>query len=103
MEPDGTGLLKIGQTLDNTESTGIVDISDLVGYNAGSVLLSNNQGSNSSLSVLINPNATEYPNSAPFTIAVIGDQQVPVSTAGSLPASTDYLSDPFNGALKRPR
>jgi len=40
---------------------------------------------------------------APFTIAVIGDQQVPVSTAGSLPASTDYLSDPFNGALKRPR
>ena len=95
MEPDGTGLLKIGQTLDNTESTGIVDISDLVGYNAGSVLLSNNQGSNSSLSVLINPNATEYPNSAPFTIAVIGDQQVPVSNTTFYPsftAQTDWLA-----------
>ena len=95
MEPDGTGLLKIGQTLDNTESTGIVDISNLVGYNAGSVLLSNNQGSNSSLSVLINPNATEYPNSAPFTIAVIGDQQVPVSNTTFYPsftAQTDWLA-----------
>ena len=95
MEPDGTGLLKIGQTLDNAESTGIVDISDLVGYNAGSVLLSNNQGSNSSLSVLINPNATEYPNSAPFTIAVIGDQQRPVddlSIYTSFTVQTDWIA-----------
>ncbi len=38
-----------------TESSGILDISELVGYVAGSVLLTNNQGSNSSLSVLINP------------------------------------------------
>ena len=41
------------------ESTGVLDISTLVGYNPGSIVLSNNQGFfDSSLSVLINPNWT---------------------------------------------
>jgi hypothetical protein len=72
MQPDGSGLVKIGDTAGisgSDESTGIVDISALVGYNPGSILLTNNQGSNSSLSVLINPNATAIPE--PSSIALI--------------------------------
>jgi len=60
-EPDGSNATLIGDTAGvsgATESTGILDISDFVGYNPGSILLSNNQGSNSSLTVLINPDAT---------------------------------------------
>jgi hypothetical protein len=61
LEPDGSNLTKIGDTAGisgSTETSGILDISVMVGYNPGSVLLTNNQGSNSSLSVLINPSAT---------------------------------------------
>jgi len=65
LRPDGSGLIKIADT-DNpdgspnataTESSGILDISSLVGYRPGSVLLTTNQGSGSSLTALINPNA----------------------------------------------
>ncbi len=65
MEPDGSNPVVIGHSLpgkgdgSGAESTGVLDISTLVGYNPGSVVLSNNQGFfDSSLSVLINPNAT---------------------------------------------
>jgi hypothetical protein len=57
---DGSDLIRIGDTAGisgATESTGILDVSAFVGYNPGSILLTNNQGSNSSLSVLINPDA----------------------------------------------
>ena len=60
VEPDGSNPILIGDTVDisgSTETSGILDISRLVGYWPGSVLLTNNQGTNSSLSVLINPNA----------------------------------------------
>lgn len=45
-----------------TETTGILDISEFVGYNPGSVILTNNQSTNSSMTVLINPDATPTPN-----------------------------------------
>ena len=60
-EPDGSNLTLIGDTGTSgsaSESSGILDISELVGYHPGSVLLTSNQGSNTSLSVLINPDAT---------------------------------------------
>ncbi len=59
--PDGSDSTLIGDTGATgsaSESSGILDISDLVGYHPGSILLTSNQGSNSSLSVLINPDAT---------------------------------------------
>jgi hypothetical protein len=59
--PDGSDLTLIADTAQMrgaTESTGIFDIFDFVGYNPGSILLTNNQGRDSSLSVLINPDAT---------------------------------------------
>jgi len=58
--PDGSDLTLIadtGTTSTATESSGILDISDMLGYNPGSILLTSNQGSASSLSVLINPDA----------------------------------------------
>lgn len=58
MKPDGTGLIKIADTIGistASETSGILDISTLVGYQPGSVLLTSNQGTKSSLIVLINP------------------------------------------------
>jgi hypothetical protein len=63
MTPTGSGLTKIADTAPNTdggattETSGILDISTLVGYKPGSILVLSNQGTLSSLSVLINPNA----------------------------------------------
>ncbi|MCA9103310.1 MAG: PEP-CTERM sorting domain-containing protein [Planctomycetales bacterium] len=72
MEPSGAGLLKIGDTAgisEAAESTGIFDISAMIGYRPGSVLLTNNQGSASSLTVLINPDATPVPE--PSTLLLV--------------------------------
>ena len=75
LEPDGSGLTKIGDTTGisgSTETSGILDISGIVGYNPGSVLLTNNQSSNASLSVLINPGATPVPEPSELTLLVLG-------------------------------
>ena len=59
---DSENLLKIGDTAlvsGATETSGILDISSLVGYDPGMILLTNNQGFNSSLSVLISPHANQ--------------------------------------------
>ena len=74
-EPDGSGLTLIGDTgttSSATETSGILDISDLVGYRPGSIVLTSNQGTNSSLSVLINPDATIIPEPSTFVLAVFG-------------------------------
>lgn len=60
MTPTGSGLTLIADTIaiPATETSGILDISNFVGYKPGSVLLTTNQGSGvGSLTVLINPNA----------------------------------------------
>ena len=46
-EPDGSGLTLIGDTIginESAETSGILDISRLVGYSPGSILLTSNQG-----------------------------------------------------------
>lgn len=72
MNPDGTGLVRVGDTISNAESSGILDISTLVGYNPGSVLFTSDQGSNSSLSVLINPAATPIPEPSSLLLVALG-------------------------------
>ena len=62
MEPDGSNPVRIGETTVGSESTGIFDISAFVGFNPGSVLITNGQGSPSSMTVLISPNATLAPS-----------------------------------------
>lgn len=68
--PDGSNLTLIGDTgttSSATESSGILDISDLLGYKPASILLTSNQGTFASLSVLINPDAElETTDSADF-------------------------------------
>ncbi len=74
-EPDGSGLMRIADTFavrGATETSGILDISRLVGYNPGSILLTSNQGTNASLSVLINPNATQVPEPASLVLFGLG-------------------------------
>jgi len=70
MNPDGSNKLSIAYTNASTESSGILDISLLLGYQPGSILLTDNQGSTASLSVLINPNATLVPE--PTSLALLG-------------------------------
>jgi hypothetical protein len=57
MEPDGSGQVLVASTTLAAESTGIFDVSELVGYLPGSILITNSQGSPASMSVLINPAA----------------------------------------------
>ena len=62
--PDGSGLTLIADNVGistATESTGILDVSKLVGYMPGSIVLTANQGSIASMTVLINPQATALP------------------------------------------
>jgi len=54
------------------ETSGILDISNLVGYQPGSVLLTSNQGFNSSLSVLVNPAATPLPEPTSLALCALG-------------------------------
>lgn len=58
MRPDGTDNIKVASTTVSDESTGIFDLSQLVGYLPGSILITNGKGSPASMSVLINPDAT---------------------------------------------
>lgn len=73
MRPDGTQLTLIADTIGisgSTETSGILDISRLLGYFPGSILLTSNQGSNASLTVLIHPHAALVPE--PASIVLIG-------------------------------
>lgn len=65
MLPDGSSKVRIADTTVNGESTGIFDVSVMVGYLPGSILITNNQGTPASMSVLINPDATLLPDASP--------------------------------------
>ncbi len=65
MLPDGTSKVRIADTTVSGESTGIFDVSVMVGYLPGSILITNNQGTPASMSVLINPDATLLPDVPP--------------------------------------
>lgn len=58
MTPDGSNKERIASTKVGAESSGVFDISEYVGYLPGSIILTSNQGYPSSLSVLINPEAS---------------------------------------------
>jgi hypothetical protein len=68
MNSDGTGFLKIATMF--TEPSGVLDVSELVGYQPGSVLLTSIQGSGGTsgaqLSAMISPYAAPLPASADF-------------------------------------
>ncbi len=61
MLPNGSSKVRIASTTTSAESTGILDVSVMLGYRPGSVLVTNNQGTPASMSVLINPDATLLP------------------------------------------
>lgn len=82
INPDGSGKIKIASTTVSAESTGIFDLSELVGYRPGSVLITNSQGSPASMSVLIAPDAVpttppaapslQWPGRAMLALLLIG-------------------------------
>ncbi len=80
MTPSGGSKTRVAKTTVGAESTGIFDLSEFVGYRPGSILIANNQGSPSSMTLLIHPKATN-------TVAGCGDGVCAGSeTAASCPA-----------------
>ena len=74
VEPDGANPVIIGDTAGvrgATESTGIIDISRMVDYRPGSILLTANQGALSSLTALVHPDATAIPEPTAATLLMI--------------------------------
>jgi hypothetical protein len=55
MKPDGDGKTAIGRTNVDGESTGILDLSNLLNYPPASVMITTNQGRPSSMTLLLNP------------------------------------------------
>jgi hypothetical protein len=55
MSPDGNGKTEVGRTIANAESTGILDLSHLLNYPPASIMVTTNQGSPSSMTILVNP------------------------------------------------
>jgi hypothetical protein len=60
MNPDGSGKTKVGQTRDGGESTGILDISDILNYPPASTIITTNQGKPSSMTLLLNPTLKQF-------------------------------------------
>lgn len=73
MNTDGSNKVLVGSTTVGAESTGIFDISEFVGYAPGSVLISNNQGSPTSMTVLINPDATSTNSTCGDSVCNVGE------------------------------
>ena len=55
MRPDGRDKTSIGKTATDGESTGILDISHLLNYPPSMVMITTNQGTPSSMTILLNP------------------------------------------------
>jgi hypothetical protein len=55
MNPNGSGKTQVGKTAIAGESTGILDLSHLLDYPPSSVIVTTNQGSPSSMTLLLNP------------------------------------------------
>jgi hypothetical protein len=78
MPPDGKSIVKVGETTTIGESSGIFDISALLDYAPGSIMVTNSQGVPSSTTILINPSAEPV---EPVENEVIPTPQVGVTPA----------------------
>jgi hypothetical protein len=93
MAPDGSGLTLIADDVGlagTSESSGILDISALVGYKPGSILLTDVQGSSSSLTVLINPYAALAGDFNSDGVVDAADYVVWRKGFGTIYTQTDY-------------
>ena len=55
MKPDGHKKTLVGTSTSTDESTGILDVSDLLGYPPSYAMITTNQGYPSSMTLLLNP------------------------------------------------
>ena len=103
MRPDGSDKIRIGSTTVGSEGTGLFDLSELVDFAPGSILVTSSQGSPSSMTVLINPDAVAlepqtHPHQVPLrTTFDAEDTQIwqvnPNTNYGSLRRITVDLED----------
>jgi hypothetical protein len=92
MNPDGTNQIKVGQTNVGAESSGIFDLSAYVGYKPASILMTSNQGTPGSLTILIHPSAAllDMDNDG---VADVSDNCPVVANADQADFDTDLEGD----------
>jgi len=84
MNPDGTGEVKVGETRDGGESTGILDVSELLNYPPASVMITTNQGSPSSMTLLLNPSLESF-------LSSLQEEEVRVPLPTASPTTTPVV------------
>lgn len=98
MNPDGSNKIKVGQTRDGGESTGILDVSNLLHYPPSSTIITSNQGTPSSMTLLINPSLRNYL----LTTNNNNDNDNPVDDGPVVDAATTDPSPPITSLLSSP-
>ncbi|KAG7351268.1 carbohydrate binding module family 6 [Nitzschia inconspicua] len=90
MSPNGNGKTTVGRTVPNAESTGILDLSQYLSYPPSSVMITTNQGSPSSMTVLLNPTLKDVIDMEQEEDTAT-ETQISVSSAGTIdcPATTN--------------
>jgi hypothetical protein len=62
MRPDGSSKVKIGETTNGDGSSGIFDISNLLDFAPGTIMVTNSMANPASMALLINPSSEGTPN-----------------------------------------
>lgn len=102
MNPDGSSKVKVGETKVGAESTGILDVSEFLNYPPSYAMITTNQGSPSSMTLLLNPDLRAFvadhdadvpasPQVSPTTINVT--PPVPASPKTEPPTATPIQPD----------
>jgi hypothetical protein len=86
MSPDGDSIEKVGETTASGESSGIFDLSALLDYAPGNIMVTNSQGVPGSTSILINPSAEPVEPAEPQLVEPVEDEVIPTPQEGVKPA-----------------
>jgi hypothetical protein len=93
INPDGSNPVRVARANAGSGTSGIFDLSKLVGYRPASILICNNKGDPSSMSVLINPNAellaspTAPPTRMPTSPPTLQPTRIPTPSPTFVPSS----------------
>ncbi len=95
LDPDGNNKIRVGRTTVGSESSGIFDLSEFVGYAPGSIIITNGQGFPSSMSLLINPDATLISGPSPMPTPTPSTSPIPLPGLTCVDGSTPLYSADF--------
>eukprot|EP00536_Pseudo-nitzschia_multiseries_P007461 jgi/Psemu1/324764/estExt_fgenesh1_pg.C_1760003 len=97
MNPDGTNKAMIGETRHGGESTGILDVSELLDYPPASAMITTNQGYPSSITLLLNPSLNSL-----VVGSSGGETETPPPVATPIPVTLPPLPSPTTAPPTKP-